>query len=139
LREGAQTILAKSREDRVTDLEARDARAGTFDDPTHVAAEDEREPVLHERLHAAIPDLEIDRVHARGAHIDEEIARLWLWLPHVAQRENLRATIVIDRERLHDAQSNVSRSETTPPRPLAARHATCYSRGSRSPTGRSGG
>src|SRR5207244_1376204 len=35
--------------------------------------------VAHQSLHLAVADLEIDRIHARRAHLDEQIARARHW------------------------------------------------------------
>jgi hypothetical protein len=110
LGEAADPILAEPREDRITDREARDRLARADHDAADVAAEHERKAILHEHFHSAASDFEIDRVDARRADIDEEIGlarpRSESWIGQLAERDDIRTAVLIERERFHPRETS---------------------------------
>src|SRR5216110_1943569 len=73
-RERADTILANPGIDLVAGFESLDARAPPNDHPRQLVAEDERQSIGQELLEFSVPDLGIQRVHARGLDLNQDIA-----------------------------------------------------------------
>src|SRR6185312_14257987 len=95
----------------VADGNARDVAAGRRHDPRDIAAERDRRPQRRYELELALADLEVDRVEARRAHLDEHIAATDDRLVAVDDRQRIEPTEPLRDHRLHRADCIVARRQ----------------------------
>lgn len=100
--EGADPQVPGPRVHLVADSEPADARADAGDHTGNVVAKDERGLVLQQLFEFAVADHDVQRVDARGAHLDEYVPVADGWLGQHG-RTDLVLAVSGDDKSLHEA------------------------------------
>ena len=101
LRERADPQVAGASEDLVAGLEVAHGRADLRHDAGHLVAEHERALIPQQPLELTVADHRVQRVDARGAHLDEHVTGADVGLGYIGGAKTVLA-VALDDESLRD-------------------------------------
>jgi hypothetical protein len=100
-RECTDAPVSRSRIDFVTGLESTHSRSDPDHDPGHVMAQDERQAIPQNQLEFPASDLGIQKVHASGVNLDQDVILPQIRIWHFGSPETVGASVTIKDECLH--------------------------------------
>src|ERR1700730_1014956 len=102
----------------VADRKPRYSRPYTSDDARDITAERDRRPERDRELCAAVSDLIVKRIEARGAHGDQHVSRACMGLGSLNESENFESAVALRYDCVHRIPTELSLWTTTAGRHL---------------------